>query len=95
MTAAAAATATMARQPPRFSYLLPFPRVAGTHTHVKGTMFRWSKASCTVVDIEAARQARKYCMCPPDVEWRAHDSKSHNRRRRSGPEGCRTSINNH
>jgi hypothetical protein len=37
-------------------------------------------------------QRQPTAMYPPDVEWRAHDNRSHSRRRRSGPEGCRTNI---
>ncbi len=37
---------------------------------------------------EAERNQR--LLCPADAEWRAHESKSHVRHRRSGPEGRQT-----
>ena len=40
-------------------------------------------------------QRQPTAMYPPDVEWRAHDNRSHSRRRRSGPEGFRTNISIH
>ena len=52
-------------------------------------IFVYETRSKSCPDFLFAPCKRKEELCPPCSAWRAHESESHTRCRRSGPEGCR------